>query len=179
MKRKTLVAFYSRTGTTRRMARSIAATLDADLEDIVDVDPREGLRGYMRSSLDAMLGRDAVIGRAKLNPADYDLVVVGSPVWNASVSSPVRAFLNRHRHALDRLALFCTCDTTGGGRAIEQMERVARKTATAALVLRAEDAIRDVATRKIERFADQAQGRRTIGTVVAIRPADSPRNMIA
>lgn len=48
------------------------------------------------------------------DPADYDLVVLGCPVWVRTMAAPMRTYLVSHQHALDRIACFCT---TGGGGA--------------------------------------------------------------
>ena len=47
---RTLVVYYTRTGTTQQLARWIAAAVDADLERIVDRSRRGGVLGYLRSS---------------------------------------------------------------------------------------------------------------------------------
>jgi flavodoxin len=90
---KTLVIFYSRTGTTRTVAEAIARQLGADIEEIRDTRNRQGLFGYLRSGFDAGLGRCTGLEPMRRDPNDYDVVVVGTPVWNASVSAPVRTFL--------------------------------------------------------------------------------------
>jgi len=89
-RRRTLVVYYSRSGHTRGVARQVAAALEADLEEIAEPTGRDGVLGYVRSALEAIFGASAEIERPRSDPGDYDLVVVGTPVWDAAVSTPVR-----------------------------------------------------------------------------------------
>jgi flavodoxin len=86
-----LVVYYSRSGSTRKIAEALSAALTCDLEEIVENKSRAGFFGYMRSLVEARQKRPSVIEPAKRDPSSYDLVVVGTPVWGWPVSSPVRA----------------------------------------------------------------------------------------
>jgi flavodoxin len=130
-----LVVYYSRSGHTEFVARQIAALCHADLERIVDRRPRQGWLGYLRSSLEAILGLRPDIERGRHRPGDYDLVIVGTPVWFWGVASPVRTWLHRHRGALDHVALFCTCGGSGHARTLDALEAMCGNPALARLVL--------------------------------------------
>src|SRR6478752_7099448 len=97
---KALVVFYSRTQTTKRVAERVSALAGADVEEIVDYENRLGLRGYVYSALDATFERSTPIHELIHDPAAYDVVLIGTPVWNASVSAPVRRFLEEHGRKL-------------------------------------------------------------------------------
>ncbi len=131
-----LVAFYSRSGTTRHAATQIASALGADLEDIRDCRSRSGIAGYLRSAAEAGLEAGSDIERATHDPSGYDLLVLGSPTWAASLSSPVRSFIWRHRDHFKEVAFFATCGGRGGDRVLEQMASATGKTPIASLVLR-------------------------------------------
>ena len=51
---KTLVVFYSRTGTTKKVGENIAKILKCDSEEIFDTKDRMGVVGYMQAGKDAM-----------------------------------------------------------------------------------------------------------------------------
>ncbi|WP_232450506.1 flavodoxin family protein [Burkholderia ubonensis] len=87
---KILVVFYSRTGTTRRAGAALATMLHADVEEIVETHSRIGPFGFLRSLVEAINRKPAEIAASKRDPSAYDLVVIGTPVWAGSVSSPVR-----------------------------------------------------------------------------------------
>ena len=148
---RSLVVYFSRTGHTKQVATSIAAALAADLEEIVDPTSRSGVTGYLRSGLEAAFHRLVPIGPTVREPSQYDLVVVGSPVWNMSVASPVRSYLHRHRNEFSRIAFFCTCGGRGGERAFDQMARVGRMKPVSTLVVREADVASSGAA--IARFA--------------------------
>jgi flavodoxin len=120
-----LVIYYSRTGTTQKVAEAIARATGADIEGLVDNVKRTGLLGYLRSGRDAMRQRGAQLKALHVRPANYDLVVVGTPIWGSNLSAPVRAFLEDHRGRLQQVAFFLT---SGGKRG---QEGVLRDMATA------------------------------------------------
>ena len=117
---RTLVVYYSRTGNTRLVAEKLAQLLGADLEAIVDPTPRRGLLGFLRCGFQAVSGATPDIREAAHDPATYDAVLVGSPVWAARLSSPVRTYLQRHRRDFKSVAFFVTCGRDSD-RALRQM----------------------------------------------------------
>jgi len=88
---KALVVYYSRTGTTRRLAEVLAKALQADIEPVIDTKKRSGTLGYLRSVVEALQKRGAPIEPMRTDPRSYDLVVIGTPVWAWSVSLAVSA----------------------------------------------------------------------------------------
>jgi menaquinone-dependent protoporphyrinogen IX oxidase len=131
---KVLVAFYSSAGTTRKAGQAVAAALGADVEDIQEVNPRHldirgpgGLRKLGRIILaggEVGMGRSAPILPSKYNPAEYDLVVIGTPVWNARLTGPVRAYIQRHKHQFKSVAFFRTgLNPRPSLRCFQQMEQ--------------------------------------------------------
>ena len=148
----TLVVYFSRTGTTKRVAESIAKALGADIEAIHEPADRRGIRGYARSALDASMSRWVPIAPLGHDPTRYDLVVVGSPVWVASLSAPVRAFLARYAHRLPKLAFFVTMGGSGDRRVLRQMSQVAGAEPAAALTLTQRDVEQGKAAVAIDAF---------------------------
>jgi len=119
---KTLIVYYSRTGHTKEIAEAIAADLGADIVRIEDDADRVGALGYLRSGLDALLGRSGSIRPTATDPADYDLVIVGSPVWSGRLSTPVRTYIADNKTALKHIAFFCTEGAYGGPRVFKTMQ---------------------------------------------------------
>lgn len=132
---RVLVVYYSRSGHTEFVARQIAARCHADIERIEDRSSRQGVAGYLRSSLEAILGLRAAIERGRRRPGEYDLVIVGTPVWFWGVASPVRTWVERHHNELDNVAVFCTCGGSGHAKALDDLERLCRHPALARLAL--------------------------------------------
>lgn len=147
-----LVVYFSRTGTTRKVAEAIARGLGADIEAIPEPKDRVGLRGYLRSLFDATLSRWVPIGPIGRDPTRYDLVVVGTPVWGWSVSAPVRAFLSNHARRLSKVAFFVTEGGRGDRRVFDQMAQVLAAEPVATLALLQRDVERGAGSSAIERF---------------------------
>ena len=119
---KILVAFYSRSGRTRKIAEEISAKLGGDLDEIRDDVNRQGILGWLKAGRDAGAKRLTSI-KIQRNPEDYDLVVLGSPTWNGTVSTPVRTYITNNHEGLSKVA----CFTTGEGEeptALEEMTQL-------------------------------------------------------
>jgi flavodoxin len=89
-----LVAYYSRSGTTRKAAEAISQILKCETEEILDTKNRAGILGWLRSGMDATFKRFTVIEEVKKNPVSCDIVIIGTPVWNSTMSAPIRTRLN-------------------------------------------------------------------------------------
>ena len=136
---RALVAYYSRSGNTRRVAETIASELGADLEPITDLADRRGILGYLRAGRDAIRGRGTGIGEPVHDPGAYDLVVIGTPVWASAVTPAVRTYLARYAGRLPDAALFLTHGGSGRERVFAQMTALCGRFPLAALALREQE----------------------------------------
>jgi flavodoxin len=150
-----LVVYFSRTGTTRKVAELLARLLRADLEEIRDTEDRMGVRGYFRSGREAFFQRRTVLKQPQRDPASYDLVVIGTPIWNLSLSSPVRTYLMLMRVKLPRVAFFLTHKRFGDQRVLAQMEQMVGKAPVARLVLKQEQVDRGGFIADVEPFVER------------------------
>ncbi len=132
---KTLIVYHSRTGYTRRVAQALARRLDADLEDIHIVQPLAGPLGYAMCAIEAIAGLAPALLPARRDAAGYDLVVVGTPVWFWSLSSPVRSWLESHPLQGRRFAFFCTMGGSGAACVFATMKQLAGGEPVATLAL--------------------------------------------
>ena len=133
--KKTLVVYYSRTGNTRKVAEACAERLGADIEEIVDRKNRSGPIGWLTAGRDAGRRSLTEIEEPTKDPSGYNIVVVGSPVWNDSVSTPVRTYIVKNSVSFSRLAIFCTGDAEDN-RALDEMEEIIGKVPLASMKLR-------------------------------------------
>jgi menaquinone-dependent protoporphyrinogen IX oxidase len=124
---KTLVVYYSRSGTTRKIAEALSEALNANIEEIVDANGRAGFFGYVRSLVEAIQKNPSAIAQSKSDLSSYDRVVIGTPVWAWSVSSPVRAYLMANKGHLPEVAFFCTLGGKGSESVFGQMQSLAGK----------------------------------------------------
>jgi len=110
---KILVAVYSVTGNTLFVAKRIAKELEADLEIIEDNVNRRGIFGFLRSGYEAATKKTLPISKPKHNPGDYEIIIIGTPIWAGRMSSPVRSYLMRFQGCFRQVAFFAT--SLGGG----------------------------------------------------------------
>lgn len=120
---KILIVFYSRTGHTRTAANDIAAALGADVEEIAEKQSRKGIIGWLYAGRDAMKKRSAEIAPLQKNPADYDLVIIGSPVWAWTIVPAIRTYFETNKDKIAKYAFF----TTSGNTPIEKTVAAAKE----------------------------------------------------
>lgn len=102
---KILVAFYSRHGHTKKVGTKMAKTLKADVEEIVDTKDRSILISWEKSSFNEELRTPTKIEKSKYNPSEYDLVIIGTPIWDG-ISPPVKSYLSKNK--FKQVAFFST-----------------------------------------------------------------------
>ena len=94
------------------VAETIAKELGSDIDEIVDLKNRQGKLNFLSAGSDASRGRETQMADTKLSPADYDLVVVGGPVWAGNPTPAVRTYLKKNNGlAGKKAALFLTQDS--------------------------------------------------------------------
>jgi flavodoxin len=119
---RSLVVFYSRTGNTRFMAEKVAAELSADTEEVVDLKNRRGWLGFIRAGYDATRGNVTKIQKTQKSSWDYDLIVVGTPVWNSRLTPAIRTYLKENDLSQKRIALFSTNEGRGSEKTLAMMK---------------------------------------------------------
>ena len=124
---KILVAYYSRTDKTRKVAEYIKKELGADIEEIVPVKGYGGKVGYARGCVDAPRGKTPEIKPTKYNPSDYDLVIIGTPVWCFTMASPVLTYIRENKDRFKEVAHFATAGSTGMDATLKDMESETKK----------------------------------------------------
>jgi len=149
---KALVVFFSRTGSTRRLASAIAEMLKADLEEIEEDEGRRGILGYIRSGRDSFKKALVPIKPPKSDPSKYDLVIIGTPIWSFTMSAPVRTYISQSRERLKgEVAFFCTCDNRSYS-AFKDMEEACGKKPAAVLELHGKKVKEDDFKEELEGF---------------------------
>jgi len=121
---KTLVVYYSRTGKTRFVAEKVASELKADTEEIVDLKNRSGRLGFLKAGYDATRGNETKIRETQKSPGEYDLIVIGTPVWNSRPASAIRTYLKRNNLAGKKVAIFCTNEGMGEDKVVKRTKNL-------------------------------------------------------
>jgi flavodoxin len=149
---KTLVVYFSRTGRTRQIAQAIAGRLSADIECIPDVGNRSGIFGYIRSLREAMQQRVINIGAPNKNPSDYDLIILGTPVWAHNMCSPLRSYITAQKERFRSVAVICTQGGSGANEVVGDIAKLCGRTPVGTLVLNEREIRKDQFTAKLDGF---------------------------
>jgi len=87
------VVYFTRSGTSKKVAEKLAAKLDCPLVQITDSKNWNGIIGYIRAGYYASRNKPvAITVSAKIGETD-ELVVV-SPLWAGTIAPSVQAFVN-------------------------------------------------------------------------------------
>jgi flavodoxin len=151
---KTLIVYYSRTGTTKKVAETLKDMLKANSEEITETVDRSGFLGYMRAGRDAMKRKLTVLKDMKYDPVGYDMVIIGTPVWGFNVCPAIRTYLTQHKLNLKKVAFFATMGGSGGKKTLDEMELIAGKAPVATLELKERDVKNNKITPKLKKFTD-------------------------
>lgn len=149
---KTLVVYYSRTGTTKKVAEIIKEKLQCDIEEIITEAHFSGLLGYMKCAFQAFYKKMPKIRAVEFDLGSYDLVVIGTPVWAGNMSSPIRTFLTQQKDNFKHIAFFCTHSSTGCSNTFSNMSGLLCKEPIARLALQARAIAREDHSGAIEEF---------------------------
>ena len=117
--KKTLVAYFSATGTTKKAAEQLAGQLNADLYEITPALPYSDADlnwrdKHSRSTLEMndKSSRPEVKGQID-NLADYDTVWIGFPVWWYTAPTIINTFIEKHDFSGKVLCVFATSGGSG------------------------------------------------------------------
>ena len=136
---KTLIVYYSRTNTTKQIAEKIQAKLNCDIEEINDNKNYNGKLGFLKGGFQASTGKSSKLSSISKNPADYDLVIVGTPVWASNMATPIYTYLEKYHKDIKNIACFCTCMGGGYEKTLEKMGKVSRKQPVSTMYLTSQD----------------------------------------
>jgi flavodoxin len=125
---KILVVYFSRTGNTEKVGQALATELKADSVKLNEQGTDwDGVWGYLKAGKAAWKGEATSIEKLKKEPKDYDLVVVGTPIWAWDLTPAVRSFLTVYKDDLKKVAFFATEGGSGHEKAFKNMETLAGK----------------------------------------------------
>lgn len=149
-----LVAYYSRTNITKKLAEEIAAKLDADIEEIKPKVNYNGKIGYMRGGKDAISEKIIDLEQTKYDPSNYDVVYLGVPVWAGKSATPMISYIKQNEGKFNEVKFFVTAGSTGFEGAFEQMEKFVGKSPQKTLALKTKEVKKDEFADRLETFLE-------------------------
>ena len=147
-----LVVYYSRKGTTKKIAELISVEASWESEEIIDTKKRKGFIGFLKSGKDATLKKLANIKEIQKNPELYGLIILGTPIWNKRMTPAIRTYITEFKNNIQDVAFFCTEGRKGGQKTFDSMEKLCKKTPIATLEITKNDIKNEDHIGKIKKF---------------------------
>lgn len=125
---KTLVAYFSASGVTKKIAEKLAAAAKADIYEIKPAVP------YTKADLNWMdkKSRSSVemgdksfrpeIVKDDLDLSQYDTILVGFPIWWYVAPTIINTFLESYDFAGKKIVLFATSGGSGFGNTVKELK---------------------------------------------------------
>ena len=104
---KYLVVYHSRTGNTKTIGTTIRKALSADIDEIIDKKKRTGIVNLVRAGRDGQ-GKKLTEIQFEKDPQDYDMIVIGSPIWAGNPTPALRTYLTMHDLKGKKVAFFAS-----------------------------------------------------------------------
>ena len=114
----TLIAYFSKSGRTKRSAEQIAKIIDSDLYEIKTI--KQYPKNYFRTLAVARteFGRKELPELAEMpDIAGYDRILIGFPIWFGTCPMAVVSFLKKSSMKGKIICPFCTSGATGCDKA--------------------------------------------------------------
>ena len=126
--KKTLVAYFSASGVTARVAKNLAEAADADLYEIKPQVPytREDLNWNDKQARSTIEMHDKSfrppLADKDANIQEYDVVYVGFPIWWYVAPTTINTFLESYDFSGKTIVLFATSGGSGFGNTVKELE---------------------------------------------------------
>jgi len=151
---KNLVVYYSRTGVTRSVADYIAESISCDIEEIIDMKDRSGPKGYLVGGKDAATKKLTQIKETAKDPAEYDVVIIGTPVWAFTMAPAIRTYIENNKGKFKNVAFFCTEGGSGGKKTFKDMQGLCAKEPKSVIELTEREVKKDIYKPKVKEFIE-------------------------
>ncbi len=140
-KKKTLIVYYSRTGTTKEIAEKIQKLTGAD---IVELKTKKSYPSDYDKMLEIAQKEQDEDARPELatkisNFKDYNTIIIGYPIWWGMQPMAVNSFLASYDFTGKKVIPFCTSGGSGISSSVSSMKKIC-KNATFGTGINATDA---------------------------------------
>ena len=125
---KKLVAFFSASGSTRKLSKTLAEILGADTYEIKPTPPYTGKDlnwndSQSRSSVEmADINSRPALADKNAKISEYDTIFLGFPIWWYVAPHIINSFLESYDFAGKTIVLFATSGGSGFGETLNQLK---------------------------------------------------------
>ena len=152
-KNKILIAYYSRTGSNDAASNALRQELNCDIEPVIDMVDRSG-KSIFWCAMSAVFKRTTKLKPAEKDPGDYDLVIIGTPVWAGTLPPAPRTYVIENKAKFKNIAfLSVSGNGAGNDKVLLQFESLAQKKADLSLLLTEKEFKEGAFREKLHAFA--------------------------
>ena len=122
-----LVAYFSASGVTAKLAKKLAETIDADLFEIKPVEPyseadQNWKNPLARCNKEKIGKKDVPVSGIVENMDEYDTVYLGFPIWYWAAPNVVNTFVKQYDFSHKKVVLFATSGGSDMGKTAEKLQ---------------------------------------------------------
>ncbi len=126
---RVLVAFFSASGVTKKVASKLASVLNADLHEIIPEKPysqedldwtNENSRSTIEMKKDKSI-RPAIANKIE-NMEQYDVIYIGFPIWWYIAPTIINTFLEQYELRGKKIIPFATSGISGMGNTNKELK---------------------------------------------------------
>ena len=121
--KKILTVYYSNCGNTKNVAENLHSIVGGDLKEIELIEKYPNNIFKMSNVAREQLKKGYLPKIEDIDISEYDVIFAGFPVWNFSVSVPMKSFLKNNSFENKTIIPFYTC--SGGaskGKIVEEIK---------------------------------------------------------
>ena len=129
---KNLVAYFSASGVTKKLAERISKIVGADLHEIVpkEIYTEEDLNWMNEKSRSSIEMKNKSfrpeIANKVVNMEEYDTIYVGFPIWWYVAPTIINTFLESDDFSGKKIKLFATSGGSGFGKTVKELQASAK-----------------------------------------------------
>lgn len=122
---KAAVVYFSLEGNTKYVAEKIAKELEADLIALIPKRkyPTGKLSKYIWGGKSARSKESPALVPYQFDSKDYDLIVLGTPMWAGTFAPPLRTFLRKNKMIDKKVALYASCSGSSTKKCFKELEK--------------------------------------------------------
>lgn len=133
---KTAIVYYSMHGNVRYVSEKVAKELGADLIELIPVKayPDKGAMQFIWGGSAVTFKKKPELEPYTFNASDYDLVIIGTPVWASNFTPPLRTFFENNDLTGKKIAVIATSAGGDSAKCVEAVKAAAKADSLAAVL---------------------------------------------
>lgn len=124
---KKLIAYFSATGVTRKLAEKLAEVTGADIFEIIPTVPYteadiKWTNPVARCNKEKLGKKDIPIKDSVNNMDEYETIYIGFPIWYWAAPNIINTFAKQYDFSGKKIVLFATSGGSGIGKTAEKLQ---------------------------------------------------------